>query len=162
MRAKYLWILLAGSLLLNAFFAGGYVYSKTTAERLHDRPAARFEMVAEELDLSQSEIEQLRALRQAVGAERARMREEGGPLRRDLIAEMSQPTLDQARVNELLRERSKLFVTYLGGVMSKTHAFLDGLEPEKKQEFLAMMGQEHRFLWRLLGDRDRDGRKSQP
>ena len=83
-------------------------------------------------------------------------------LRQDLIAEISQPTLDEARVNELLRERSKLFVTYLGGVMSETHAFLDGLEPEKKQEFLAMMGQEHRFLWRLLGDRGRDGKKSQP
>ena len=162
MRAKLLWILLAASLLLNAFFAGGYVYSKTTAERLRDRPAARFDMVAEELDLSQSEREQLRTLRQAVGAERAQMREQGQPLRQALIAEMSEPTLDEGRVDELLRERSKLFVIFLGGVMSEIHAFLDGLEPEKKQEFLAMMEQEHRFLWRLLGDRGRDGRKSQP
>ncbi len=162
MRGKLLWILLAGSLLLNAFFAGGSVYSKTTAERLHDRPEARVEMVAEELDLSQSELEQLRALRQAVSAERDRMREQGRPSRQALIAEMNEAALDEGRVDELLRERSKLFVSYLGGVMSETHTFLDGLEPEKKQEFLAMMEQEHRFLWRLLGDRDRDGRKSQP
>ena len=162
MRAKILWILLAGSLLLNAFFAGGYVYSKTTAERLHDRPDARFDMVAEELNLSQSEREQLRALRRALGAERDRMREEGGPLRQALIAEMREPTFDEGRINELLRERSKLFVTFLGGVMSETHAFLDGLEPEKKRAFMAMMEQEHRFMWRLMGGPGRDGRKSQP
>jgi uncharacterized membrane protein len=161
-RAKLLWILLAASLLLNAFFAGGYVYSKTTAERLRDGPGARFEMVVEELDLSQSEHEQLRALRQAVGARRAQMREQGQPLRQALIAEMREPTLDQRRVDELLRERSKLFVNFLGGVMSEMHAFLDGLEPEKKQAFLAMMEQEHRFLWRLLGHRGRDSRKSPP
>lgn len=159
MRAKLPWILFASSLLLNLFFAGGVVYSKVTAERLRDTPGERVQFVVEELGLTEAERERLLELRHAVSEQRARMREQGAPLRRAMIEEMRKPTLDRARVNELLRERSKLFVSHLTGVMTEMHGFLNGLEPEKKQEFLAMMERERRFLWRLLREPRREDKK---
>ncbi len=161
MRTKLLWILLAASLLLNLFFAGGVIYSKMTAERLRDEPAARFEFVVDELDLSEAERGRLIALRETALARRDEMRREGRHLREALFKEMAKPDFDQARVEELLQRRSVLFVTFLGGIMAETHDFLATLEPERKREFMAMMKREHRFLWRLIRDPKVD-RKAQP
>lgn len=161
MRMKWPWILLAASLLLNAFFAGGVVYSKITAEQLRDEPAARFDFVADELGLGAAERDRLMALREAARAQREEMRREGQPLREALLEEIAKPDLDEARVEELLRQRSALFVAFLGGVMADTHEFLATLEPESKREFLAMMKRERRFLWRLLRD-PKDDRRPEP
>lgn len=161
MRTKWLWILLAASLLLNVFFAGGVVYSKMTAEQLRDEPAARFDFVVDELGLSAAERDRLTALRETVRAEREEMRREGQPLREALLAEMTKPDFDQARVEDLLRQRSALFVAFLTGVMAETHDFLATLEPDSRDEFLAMMKRERRFLWRLLRD-PKDKRRAAP
>ena len=150
MRMKWPWILLAASLLLNAFFAGGVVYSKMTAEQLRDAPAARFDFVADELDLSADERDRLMDLRETARALREEMRREGEPLREALLAEIAKPDFDEARVEDLLRQRSALFVAFLGDVMAETHDFLATLEPESRQAFLAMMKRERRFLWRLM------------
>jgi uncharacterized membrane protein len=156
MRLKLLWILLAASLLLNLFFAGGVIYSKMTAERLRDEPAARFDFVVDDLGLSEAERGRLMALRETARARRDEMRREGRHLREALFKEMAKPDFDQARVEELLQQRSVLFVTFLGGVMAETHDFLATLEPERKREFMAMMKREHRFLWRLMREPKRD------
>ena len=156
MRMKWPWILLAASLLLNVFFAGGVVYSKMTAEQLRDEPAARFDFVVDELGLSEAERDGLMDLRESARAQREEMRREGRPLREALLEEIAKPDFDQDRVDDLLRQRSVLFVSFLGGVMADTHDFLATLEPESKREFLAMMKRERRFLWRLIRDPKRD------
>lgn len=156
MRIKLLWILLGASLLLNLFFAGGVIYSKMTAERLRGEPGQQFDFVADELELSEAQRAELMALRAAARERRQEMRQASQHLRQALIEEMGKPALDQARVQSLLGERSKLFVAFIGDVMDQTHDFLDTLEPEKKREFLAMMERDHRFLWRLLRDPRRD------
>ncbi len=156
MRIKLLWILLGASLLLNLFFAGGVIYSKMTAERLGGASGQQLDAVADELALSEAQRAELMALRAAARERRQEMRREGQQLRQALIEEMSKPSFDQARVQTLLGERSKLFVGFVGDVMAQTHDFLDTLEPEKKREFLAMMERDHRFLWRLLRDPQRD------
>jgi len=161
MRMKWPWILLAASLLLNLFFAGGVIYSKMTAERLRDEPAARFGFVVDELGLSEAERGRLMALRETARSRREEMRREGRHLRQEMFAEMAQTDLDQARIEELLEQRSALFVAFMSGVMAETHDFLGALEPEKKREFLAMMKREHRFLWRLLRE-PKDGKRAQP
>ena len=161
MRLKFLWILLAASLLLNLFFAGGVIYSKMTAERLRDEPGARFDFVVDDLGLSEAERGRLMALRETARARRDEMRREGRHLREALLEEMAKPDFDQARIEELLQQRSVLFVTFLGGVMAETHDFLATLEPERKREFMAMMKREHRFLWRLMRD-PKDHRQAQP
>jgi uncharacterized membrane protein len=157
MDKRLLWILLAASVLLNVFFAGGVVYSKVTAERLRDKPEARFDFVVGELGLGEAERTRLMALRETAVARRDEMRREGRHLREQLFEEMAKPDFDPARVEDLLRQRSDLFVAFMTGVMGETHDFLAGLEPEKRDEFLAMMKREHRFLWRLMreprGDR---------
>ncbi len=156
MRIKLLWILLAASLLLNVFFAAGVIYSKMTAERLRDEPAARFDFVVDELGLGEAERGRLIALRETAFARRDEMRREGRHLREELFKEMAKPDFDQARIEALLHQRSVLFVTFLGGVMAETHDFLATLEPERKREFMAMMKREHRFLWRLIRDPKND------
>ncbi len=161
MRSKFLWILLAASLLLNVFFAGGVIYSKMTAERLRDEPAARLDFVVDELGLGEAERGRLMALRETALARRDEMRREGRHLREELFKEMAKPDFDQARVEQLLRQRSVLFVTFLGGVMAETHDFLANLDAESKREFMAMMKREHRFLWRLIRD-PKDHRQAQP
>jgi Spy/CpxP family protein refolding chaperone len=160
MRIKLLWILLGASLLLNLCFAGGVIYSKMTAERLRGEPGQQFDFVAGELELSEAQLADLMALREAARERRQQMRLESQHLRQALIEEMGKPALDQARVRSLLSERSKLFVAFVGDVMAETHGFLDTLEPEKKREFLALMERDHRFLWRLLRDPQRD--KTEP
>ena len=161
MRMKWPWILLAASLLLNVFFAGGVVYSKMTAEQLRDEPAARFDFVVDELGLSEAERDGLMDLRESARAQREEMRREGRPLREALLEEIAKPDFDQDRVDDLLRQRSVLFVSFLGGIMADTHDFLATLEPESKREFLAMMKRERRFLWRLMRD-PKDAKRAQP
>lgn len=155
MRPKLLWILLIGSLLLNLFFAGGVIYSKMAAERLRGDHGRHFDSVADELDLTQAEREALLALREAAWNRRDEMRREGRHLHQALIEEMGKATFDRVRIEALLSERSQLFVDFVGDTMADTHAFLETLEPEKRQEFLALMEREHRFLWRLLRDPER-------
>jgi Spy/CpxP family protein refolding chaperone len=155
MRPKLLWILLAASLLLNVFFAGGVIYSKMTAERLRAAPGERFDFVAAELDLTEAQRQRLMALRAAAQARRQDMRRDSEHLREALLEEMGKANLDRARVSELLGERSKLFVAFIGDVMAQTHGFLETLEPEQRREFLALMERDHRFLWRLLRDSHR-------
>ncbi len=161
MRLKLLWILLAASLLLNLFFAGGVIYSKMTAERLRDEPGARFDFVVDDLDLSEAARARLVALRETARARRDEMRREGRHLREALFKEMAKPDFDQARIEALLQQRSVLFVTFLSGIMAETHDFLANLEPERKREFMAMMKREHRFLWRLMREPRRD-RQAEP
>lgn len=161
MRAKLPWILLAGSVLLNVFFAAGVIYSKMTVEHLREAPSARLDYLADELDLDRGEREALQELRRTVGERRAAMREETGPLRQALVEQMAEPGFDRARFEALMAARSERFVSYMSDVLEDTHGFLAGLPPEKRQAFLAKMGEERRFLWRLLGgprreDKDRD------
>ena len=131
-----------------------------TADHLRDAPAARFDFVVDELGLSAAERERLMTLRETAQARRQEMRRAGQHLREAIFAEMAKPEYDPARVEDLLRQRSALFVTFLGGVMAETHDFLNALEPARKEAFMAMMKREHRFLWRLIrepkGDRAGD------
>ena len=144
------WILFAASLLLNVFFAGGVIYSKATAERLQAQPESRLAFVAEELDLSEAEREGFVALREAVRERRTRMRSEREAGHQALIEEMRQPAFDRERVGEILGQRSKRFTTFLSDVMGQVHGFLAGLPQEKRDGFLALMSEEHRFLFRLM------------
>jgi hypothetical protein len=159
MTARLPWVLLAASLLLNVFFAGGVIYSKMTADRLEAEPRSRLAFAAEELGLSEAETERLVVLRKTVGERRARMREDGGALTQALNQEMRRPDLDRQRLEEILRQRSKLFVAYLSDTMGEVHGYLGTLPPEKREEFLGLMEKERRFLFRLLREPRSDSSK---
>ncbi len=150
MPAKLPWVLLAASLLLNLFFAGGVVYSKATAERLREEPASRMAFVADELGLTETERESLIALREAVSVGRAQMRQEGEVFREALLAEMRKPAYDRERVGGLLGGRADLFVDFLTDALSQLHGFLMELPEEKRDDVFALMDQERRFIFRLL------------
>ncbi len=150
MPVKLPWILFVASLLLNLFFAGGVVYSKATAERLREEPASRMAFAADELGLTETESESLIALREAVSEGRAQMRRESEPIRKALLAEMRKPAYDREKVEALLGGRADLFVDFLADSLNQLHGFLMGLPEEKRDNVFALMGQESRFIFRLL------------
>ncbi len=160
MTRRLPWILFAVSLLLNLFFAGGVVYSKLTAERLEEDPKARLAFAVEELGLSEAEQQRLLALRRSVSKRRGQMRGEGESVRQALGEELRRPKLDEDRVEQLLGQRSQLFVAYLSDVMGALHGFLAGLPPEKREEFLGLMEKERRFMFRLMREPRGEGSSS--
>ncbi len=159
MTGRLPWILCAASLLLNVFFAGGVVYSKLTAERLVEDPKSRLAFAAEELGLSEAEQQRLLALRKSVRERRKQMRSAGETVRQALGEELRRPKLDKERVELLLAQRSQFFVAYLSDVMGAVHGFLDGLPPEKREEFLSLMEKERRFMFRLMREPRGEGSK---
>ena len=111
------------------------------------------------LGLSEAEREDLMALREKLQDDRRDMRDEMAPLRRKLIDEVRQPSLDEERLGELLQERSTYFVAHIAGVMAALHTFLDRLAPEKKEAFLARIEEDPRFLFRFLRGSQRQAQR---
>ncbi len=143
------WILLAVSVALNIFFAGGVVYSKMTAERLKDSPERRIDFVAEQLNLSDSQREGLIALRTKVGERWRAGREKRGNLSGTLMAELAKPELDMERLEALIRGRSDRSVGRFQELARDLHAYLATLSPEQREQFVAM-AEKRGFLFRLI------------
>jgi uncharacterized membrane protein len=158
MTGKAPWLLLAASLILNVFFAGGVLYSKETAERLQTDPESRLAFVVHELGLSETEREDLVRLRGAIREQRSEMRSERQSGHQALMAEMRKTDFDRARVEEILAARSQRFTGFLSDVMGRVHGYLAGLTPEKRDGFLALMSEERRFLFRLMREARSDDR----
>jgi uncharacterized membrane protein len=142
------WSLLAVSVALNVFFAGGVIYSKVTAERLRASPAERAQFLAERFGLSDQQHDRLLAFQTAMGERRGALREGFREARAALLAELAKPELDRERIARLRQEqtavRSALFEDFAG----ELHQFLATLSPEQKADFVAML--EERGLFRGL------------
>ena len=148
MRKNLAWSLLAVSLALNIFFAGGVVYSKVMAERLGASPAERAQYLADRFALSDQQHDRLLAFQTAMGERRGTLREGFRENRAALLAELVRPELDRARIAQLRQKqtasRSALFEDFTG----ELHQFLAILSPEQKADFVAML--EERGLFRGL------------
>ncbi len=148
MRRNLAWILLAVSLALNIFFAGGVVYSKVMSERLRASPAERAQFLAERFGLSAEQHDRLLAFQRAMGERRGALREGFRETRATLLEELVKPELDRERIAQLRQEqtafRSALFEDFTG----ELHQFLATLSPEQKADFVAML--EERGLFRGL------------
>ena len=148
------WILLAVSLALNVFFAGGVVYSKVMSERIKATPAERAQFLAERFALTDQQHDRLLAFQTAMGERRRTLRKGFRETQVTLLAELTKPELDRARIAQLRQEqtavRSALFEDFTG----ELHQFLATLSPEQKADFVAML--EERGLFRgLFGRRNR-------
>jgi uncharacterized membrane protein len=144
------WILLAVSLALNVFFAGGVIYSKVTAERLGASPAERTQFLAERFALSDQQRDRLLAFQTAMGERRGTLRDGFRKSRSALLAELTKPDLDRTRIAQLRQDqtavRSALFEDFTG----ELHQFLATLTPEQKADFVAML-EEHGLFRGLFG-----------
>jgi len=149
-KARLPWILLAVSLALNLFFAGGVIYMKLTAERMTGLSDQRLEAVAERLELSDDRRAGLEALRERMRSRMATLREERQAGRENMLAELAQPKLDRARLSELMHQgmaaRGELFEELL----VELHAYLGTLSDEQRRSFLEL-AEERGFMRGLFG-----------
>ncbi len=154
MRRKLPWILFALSLAANLFFVIGVGTTYLTERDLAESPEQRIALLADRLDLSQEQRQDLRALREAVGQRWTGMR--GGPRNRraELIAEVTRPDFDRDRVLGLIDRGAKRRRDTLADMAEEVHVFLATLSPAQRETLLEMV-QERSFLRTLFGRRGR-------
>ncbi len=144
-KAKLPWILLAVSLALNLFFAGGVIYMRMTGPS-----DQRVEAVAERLGLSADRRAGLEAFRARVRVRMTSLREKRQAGRAEMLAELGRAELDRARLGELMNQgmaaRGELFEELL----VELHAYLGTLSDEQRRSFLKM-AEERGFLRGLFG-----------
>lgn len=149
-KARLPWILLAVSLALNLFVAGGVIYMKLTAERMTSESDQRLETVVERLDLSAERRAGLEALRARVQTRMAALREERQEGRRNMLAELARPELDRARIGELLQQGMAARATLFEELLVELHAYLGTLSETQRRSFLEM-AEERGFMRGLFG-----------
>ena len=142
------WILLAVSVALNIFFAGGVVYSKVMSERLRASPAERAQFLADRFALSDQQHDRLLAFQTAMGERRGTLRKGFREARVAFLAELAKPELDRARIAQLSQERTAVRSALFEDFTGELHQFLATLSPEQKADFVAML--EERGLFRGL------------
>ncbi len=157
MRRKLPWILFALSLAANLFFVIGVGTTYLTERDLAESPEQRIAFLADRLDLSEQQRQDLRALRDAVRQRWTGMRGGFRDRRAELIAEVARPDFDRDRVLGLLDRDTAQRREALADMAEEVHAFLAALSPAQRETLLNMT-QERGFLRTLLGWRGRGSR----
>jgi uncharacterized membrane protein len=150
MGRKLLWALLAVSLALNLGFAAGVLHLDSEAERLGASAEARFGAVVSRLELDSGQRAALEALRAKVQTRREASWGQRDQRRAALMAELTRPELDQARLEQVMSEGRDQRSAFFRDLMVELHGFLAGLSPAQKEAFLAM-AEERGFLRGLFG-----------
>ena len=150
MKPRLPWILLAISLALNLFVAGGVLYNKLEAERLSAGPDERVAALAEELGLSEAQQAGLLALREQAMERREAVRSLRQDRRAALMAELAKPELDRARLGELMREGMERRAAGFEQMMVDLHGYLATLSEQQRTAFLEK-AKERGFLRGLYG-----------
>lgn len=151
MNARLPWVLLAVSLALNLFFAGGVAYMKFTADSGW-AAGSSFDAVVERVGLSDDRRAGLEALRERMQARRSAVRDEWRQGRKTLLAELAKPELDQARISELMSRGMARRAAVFEELLVEFHGYLATLPDEQRRAFLAM-AEERGFMRRLFGRR---------
>jgi len=114
MASRLLQVLLALSLLLNAFVLAGFIYRSWIAPPPFERPMpppgprpAPLDMVAHELNLDDVQRQALRGVFDQYYKARRERLHEIQKLREQLAAEYRQPAIDLARVDALIDQLTK-------------------------------------------------------
>lgn len=154
MRKTLVWGVLAVSLAMNIFFAGGVVYSKVTTERLKASPSARAEYLAERFELTAEQRDRLLAFQSAMVERRQTLRQGFREARDGLLDELAQPILDRERIAQLRREQSETRNALFEDFTIELHQFLATLSPEQREDFVAMLKEDGLFRG-LFGRRNR-------
>ncbi len=157
MRRNLPWILLAVSLALNLGLAAGALHFEAEAERLSASAEARFETIADRLELTEAQRADLLALRAKIQDRREAMGGSRDQRRAALMAELTKPELDRAHLSEVMDGSQDQRRAFFEGLMVELHGFLATLTPAQKETFLAM-AEERYFLRGLFGFGPSQGR----
>jgi len=134
-RNRLLWVAFALSLTLNAFVVAGLVWSQTA----NPRPANFADRLVESgaaLNLSPTQRDSFNQFAQTIQQRTKDMREANLPLFRQIWDELAKAQADQAVLNQLVDEASENRHTYQRDVTAALSAFLGGLSPDQRAQFI--------------------------
>ena len=149
MRSRLPWILFVLSLAANIFFVIGVGTTYLTERKLAESPKQRIAFLADRLDLSEEQRQDLGALRDAVRQRWTGMRGGFRDRRAALMAEVTRPEFDRDRVLALL-DRGAARRDSLADMAEEVHAFLRTLSSAQRETLLDMI-QGRSFLRTLFG-----------
>ena len=143
MSSRLLQVLLALSLLLNAFVLAGFIYRSWIAPPDFGHHAASppsrghrlsgLEIVTRELDLDESQREALKAVFDQYATVRGERQRAIQKVREQLAAEYKNPTVDRARVDALIDELTKIREEFLRNLMHSLGQMEPHLRPEQRE-----------------------------
>jgi Spy/CpxP family protein refolding chaperone len=140
------WVLLAVSLALNLFLVAGFFWTRGAMAMWRD-PDARFEMVADRLELTDPQRQQFRQAMEAMKSKGFGRWEEHRQMRREIVDMALQPNPDRAaivaRVEQVTRERMQAMTEALDTMLP----FLASLTPEQRTELRELMEERRRGPW---------------
>ena len=132
------WVLLAVSLALNLFLVAGFFWTRSAIAMWRD-PDARFEMVADRLELTDPQRAQFKAAMGALKSKGFGRWEEHREARREIFDMALQPNPDRtaivARMEEMTRARTQAMTEALDTMLP----FLASLTPEQRAEMKELM-----------------------
>ena len=140
------WILLAASLALNIFFVAGFFWTRSAIAMWRD-PEARFEMMADRLDMSEPQRGQLRQIMAELKRKGFTRMDDHRAIRREIVDMALQPNPDRAailaRIEEATRERTQAMTEMLDLVLP----LLASLSPEQRDKLKELMEQRREGHW---------------
>ncbi len=145
MKDRLPWLLLVVSVALNAFFVGGYVNARLSAEQV-ETPRGRISAVASQLNLSPEQHQAFRAMTERRREARRRLYREGAALSGAYWDELTSAAPDDARLAELGEQRLERRRAYQAESTALMRAFVERLTPEQRRQFAAFM--KRRLKWR--------------
>ncbi len=140
------WILLAVSLALNIFLVAGFFWSRSAITLWRD-PEARFEMMADRLDLTEPQRTDLRRI---VGA----LKEHGGmafeahrEVRREILEMALRPNPDRAAILARIEEVTRNRMQAMAEMLDLTLPFLASLTPQQRSKLKELLEQRPGGHW---------------
>ena len=155
MRRSLPWILLAASLVVNAFFLAGAVWGHHGMSWWRGERGA-MDYVVDRLDLNAGQRSALESLHAGMAERRDEMREGRRSMRRELLAELTKESFDEERFLTLMDQRAAERRTMFLEIARGMHGFLRQLSPEQREKFIEL-ADDRRFRRALIfggGHRD--------
>jgi uncharacterized membrane protein len=139
-RRHLLWVVVSLSLALNLFFVAGAMWTRFHAPAPLTR-AERFDEMAATLALNSQQRQAFAQYSTAMHERLLAMRDAVQPLVRTAWSEVAKPKADETEVMRLLDQATQARSGYLHETTAATIAFLKGLSPQQRTEFIKIIHQ---------------------
>lgn len=136
-----LWVLLALSLALNAFFVGGHFYTDARLERAEASAEERARLVAERLELDPAQEAAFRTMRSRIESARRNYAAASAEHTEAVWGELAEPEPDMDVVGERLDRVWNTRKTLLMTNLSAARDFMGHLARDQRREFISLSRQ---------------------
>jgi len=152
MKRSLPWILLALSLLVNAGFLFGAWQAQQHAGRLMQQSAMKAEDAVTQLELNSVQRQSLEETRKALAAQRRAGQDdpERKKRRREVLEALLQPDYNRQKIRDLLAEDREGRMERWLDMNKEIHRFLQRLDSEQQQSFLARAMSQRGWIHALL------------